>query len=260
MIDIHCHLLPGLDDGPQDLEDSLSMARIAVADGIQVIVATPHTLNGVYWNHREVILERTRVLREALAEQNIPLILYAGADIHFNADLIRKLEDEEALSINGGKYLLLELPSQSVPLTAKEVFFGLRVKGYFPIITHLERNLVIQRDLDIVGDWVQHGALIQITANSLTGGFGRRAYDCACRFLERGWVDIIATDAHSAKGRPPVLSQGVQAAGEIISPAEVLKMVTTFPRLILRNEPLPEKDFPDLPLMPAKKKFFSRFF
>jgi len=259
MIDIHCHLLPGLDDGPKDLEDSLSMARIAVADGIQVIVATPHTLNGVYLNHREAILGRTKVLREALAEQNIPLILYAGADIHFNTDLIRKLEAEEVLPINGGRYVLLELPNQSVPLTAKEVFFGLRVKGYFPIITHLERNLVVQRDLDIIGEWVRHGAVIQITANSLTGGFGGKAYDCACRLLERGWVDIIATDAHSAKWRPPVLSKGLKSAGEIISPAEVLKMVTTFPKLILRSEPLPEKDFLKFPSKPAKKKFFSRF-
>ena len=104
MIDIHCHLLPGLDDGPQDLEDSLSMARIAVADGIQVIVATPHTLNGVYLNHRGAILGRTKILREALAEQNIPLILYPGADVHFNTDLLRKLEAEEVLPINGGRY------------------------------------------------------------------------------------------------------------------------------------------------------------
>ena len=260
MIDIHCHILPGVDDGPNDLEESLVMARMAVADGIQALVATPHSLNGVYSNHRQDILERGKTLKEALIEHQVPLILFVGSDVHFDAHLLRKLETGEVLPINDGKYILLELPGQSVPQTIKEVLFELRVRGYFPIFTHLERNQVIQKHPEIVGDWVEHGAVIQITAQSLTGGFGRRAYICACRLLEKGWVDVIATDAHSADRRPPILSQGVKKAAEIIGPEEARKMVTLYPELILRNEPLPEKTLPPLPSKPAKKKFFSRLF
>jgi protein-tyrosine phosphatase len=260
MIDIHCHILPGVDDGPRDLEESLAMARMAVADGIRAIVATPHTLNGIYLNPREDILDQAQVLGEALVEHHIPLILFVGADVHFEEDLIRKLETGEVLPINGGKYLLLELPSQSIPFKANEFFFEIRVKGYFPIITHLERNHVIQKHPKIVGDWVEHGAVIQITADSLTGGFGRRAYQCSCRLLENGWVDVIATDAHSINRRPPLLSRGFKAAKKIIGEDEALKMVTTHPEMILRSMPLPEKTFPPIPFRPAKKKFFSRLF
>jgi protein-tyrosine phosphatase len=260
MIDIHCHLLPGLDDGPGDLEESLAMARMALADGIRAVVATPHAFNGVYFNSRETILERVSVLTRALTEHHIPLILLAGADIYFEEGLIHKLETQEVLPINQGKYFLLELPSQSVPFKANEIFFEIRVKGYFPIITHLERNHFIQKHPEMVGEWVKHGALIQITAASLTGGFGSKAYECSCRLLEQGWVDVIATDAHSVNRRPPVLSRGLKAAMEIIGPEDAYKMVNVYPEMILRTMPLPEKDFPPLSFSPPKRYFFSRLF
>jgi protein-tyrosine phosphatase len=260
MIDIHCHILPGVDDGPRDLEESLAMARLAAADGVRVIVATPHAFNGVYFNRREDILERVKALAGILTEQHIPIILFAGADVHFEEDLVHKLETREVLTINQGKYFLLELPSQSVPFQAAEIFFEIRIKGYFPVITHLERNHFIQKHPEVVGDWVKHGAVIQITADSLTGGFGQRAYDCSRRLLENGWVDVIATDAHSVKQRPPVLSKGLKAAMEIIGPEEALKMVNLYPELILRNIALPEKNFPPLVVKPPQKYFLSRLF
>jgi len=260
MIDIHCHILPGMDDGPRNLRESLAMARMAVADGIQAVVATPHTFNGVYCNRREDILEGVRRLAEALVEHHIPLILLVGADVHFEEDLIDKLETKKVLPLNNGKYLLLELPSQSVPFKANEIFFEIRVKGYYPILTHLERNHYIQQHPEIVGDWAEHGAVIQITAASLTGGFGRRAYECSCRLLENGWVDVLATDAHSLNQRPPVLSRGLKAAQEIIGRDEALKLVSLYPEMILRNMPLPEKNFPLPPFRPTRRSFFSLLF
>jgi protein-tyrosine phosphatase len=257
MIDLHCHLLPGVDDGPKDLEESLAMARIAAADGIQAVVATPHTLNGVYTNLKQDIIQRVRLLQAVLKEQNIPLLLFPGADIHFDSDLIPGLENGEILPINDGKYILLELETQSLPMSAREVFFELRVKGYLPIITHPERNSPIQKNPGLIEDWVQHGALIQITANSLTGGFGGRAYDCALQLMEKGLVHIIASDAHSKDRRPPVLSKGLKQAAALVGQKEAVKMVTHYPELILAGKPLPEKDFIK---PPAKKKFFSRLF
>jgi protein-tyrosine phosphatase len=260
MIDLHCHIIPGVDDGPKDLKKALTMAQLAVADGVKVMVATPHSLNGVYANPRRDILEKGKILKEAFFEHQIPLILFFGADIHIHAQLLNQLESGEILPVNDGKYILLEIPAQSVPRTVKEVLFQLRVRGYFPVLTHPERNLVVQKNPDLVGEWTEHGAVIQITAQSLTGGFGTRACECAGRLLERGWVDVIASDGHSAKRRPPVLSQGVRKAAEIVGKEAALKMVTLHPELILRNLPLPEKPPADSPSKPQAKRFFSRLF
>lgn len=258
MIDLHCHLLPGMDDGPKDLEESLAMARIAAADGIQAIVVTPHTLNGVYNNSRAEIIKGVELLQKALAEENISIKLYPGADVHFDSRLIDGLEKGEILPVNDGKYLLLELHDQSVPPNVKEIFFVLRVKGYFPLITHPERNIIIQRHPAMIEDWVQHGAVMQITAGSLTGSFGKKARDCAKTLLKKGLIHIIATDAHSSDGRTPVLSKGLNVASGIVGQTEAIKMVIGYPQLILDSKPLPEKDLPRIPLKPAKKKFFSR--
>ncbi|MEW6186680.1 MAG: CpsB/CapC family capsule biosynthesis tyrosine phosphatase [Thermodesulfobacteriota bacterium] len=260
MIDIHCHIIPGVDDGPKDLTQALTMARLAVADGIRVIVATPHSLNGVYANHRRDILEKGRILKEAFQESNIPLILFFGADVHFDPDLLSKIEAGEVLPINDGKYILLEIPGQSIPQVVKEVLFDLRVKGSFPILTHLERNLMVQKNPELVGEWVEHGAVIQITAQSLTGDFGGRAYRCACRLLEKGWVDVIASDGHSTRRRPPVLSQGVRKAAEIVGREQAWRMVTHTPELILRSQALPDKSPSASSSQPVASGFFSRLF
>jgi protein-tyrosine phosphatase len=257
MIDLHCHILPGVDDGPRDLEESLAMARIAAADGIQVIVATPHTLNGIYTNRKTEIIDKVRSLHGTLKSENIPLRLFPGADIHFGSDLIPGLERGEILPINGGKYILIEMEKESLPMTVRESFFELRIKGYFPIVSHPERNSLIQRHPERIEEWIRHGALIQITAGSLTGSFGRRAHDCSKWLLEKGLVHIIASDAHSKDRRPPVLSEGLKAAEALIGRTEALKMVTLYPELILAGKPLPERDTPK---PPPKKKFFSRIF
>jgi protein-tyrosine phosphatase len=257
MIDLHCHLLPGIDDGPKDLEESLAMARIAVADGIRIIVATPHTLNGVYTNEKNEIISRVRALQDSLNKENIPLRLFPGADIHFSTDLIPGLEGGTILPINNGRYLLIEMEKESLPVAVREAFFDLRIKGYFPIVSHPERNSLIQRNPERIEGWVHHGALIQVTAGSLTGSFGRRAHDCSRRLLERGLVHVIASDAHSSDKRPPILSEGVKVAEALVGRSEALKLVTIHPELILAGKPLPEKD---IPKPPPKKKFFSRLF
>jgi protein-tyrosine phosphatase len=257
MIDIHCHLLPGLDDGARNLEESLAMARIAVADGIQAIVVTPHTNNGIYSNPKEDILNRLKILQEVFSAENIPIHLFPGADIHFNADLIPGLEKGEILPINKGRYLLLELEKHSLPLTAKEIFFDLRVKGYQPIVTHPERNSLIQHNPELILEWVRHGAIIQITAGSLMGTFGGRAANCAAWLLAKGLVHIIASDAHSWDKRPPVLSKALKKAEKLVGRTRALKLVEEFPKRVLISKPLPEIDFSETP---AKKHFFLRLF
>jgi protein-tyrosine phosphatase len=262
MIDLHCHLLPGVDDGAEDLEESLAMARLAVADGIRGIVATPHFLNGVYHHRPEELRERFLQLKKSLAEQSLALSLYPGADVHLAPGLIRNLERPELPSINNRRYLLLELPSFALPSALHDTLFHIRTKGFTPIITHPERNASIQRKPDQVDEMSRFGALFQVTAMSLTGEFGKKVRACAAALMEKGLVQVMASDAHSSKGRTPILSAGLKAAADLIGREAALRLVTDHPERILAGEPWPEKDFNLRKEHSRRKKlsFYSRLF
>jgi protein-tyrosine phosphatase len=262
MIDLHCHLLPGVDDGAGDLEESLAMARLAAADGIRAIVATPHFLNGVYHHSPKALREHFIRFQEFLAGQQVALSLYPGADIHLSPGLIRHLEKQELPAINNRRYLLLELPSFALPSALHDTLFHLRTKGFTPIITHPERNGSVQRNPDQVVEMNHFGALVQVTAMSLTGGFGKKVRACAAALMEKGLVQVMATDAHSSKERPPILSAGLKAAADLIGGEAALRLVTVHPERILAGEPWPEEEY-----SPGKKNSrskkpscYSRFF
>jgi protein-tyrosine phosphatase len=243
MIDLHCHILPGVDDGAKSMEESLSMARKALEDGIHTIVATPHTLNGIYINPVNEVTSRVANLQECLSKNHIKLQLYAGADVYMCPHMLERIESGDAGTIdNAGKYILLEFPSQIVPPGAKDEIFSLKLNGITPIITHPERNPAIQQDIDILYELVRMGSLSQVTAMSITGEFGGMVMQCAERLLTRRLVHVIATDAHSSDTRPPVLSQAVERAAEIIgSYEEAERMVTHVPGIILSG------DMPEIP-------------
>ncbi|MGD8388957.1 MAG: hypothetical protein PVG49_17555 [Desulfobacteraceae bacterium] len=258
MIDLHCHILPGVDDGPQNLDDSLAMARAAVADGIETIVATPHTLNGVYLNPVDAVRSGVDVLQDALDAASIPLRLYVGGDVHLVPDMMRAIHTGKAVTINDQrKYLLLELPSQSLPTNLKEEIFRLRIGGVTPIITHPERNMALAQDSKILFDLIEMGALVQVTAMSLTGGFGEFVRGVSERLLEQRLIQIIATDAHSLAGRPPVLSLALEAAADVLrDPDEALCMVRETPAAILKGDPV---DIPEPRKSTRRFRLFRRF-
>jgi protein-tyrosine phosphatase len=249
MIDLHCHILPGVDDGPESQDESLSMARKAVEDGIYAIVATPHTLNGIYINPIKEVTLRVAALQEALSKNHIKLQIYAGADVHLCPHMLEHIESGDAGTVNNaGKHIILEFPSQIVPPGVKDEIFSLKLNGITPIISHPERNSAIQHDTDILYELIRMGALSQVTAMSITGDFGEMALQCSERLLKHRLVHIIASDAHSSDSRPPILSQAVEAAAEIMgSYKEAEYMVTEVPATILSGdiieipEPLPAK-------------------
>lgn len=238
MIDLHCHILPGVDDGPRTLTESLAMARAAVADGIESLVATPHTLNGVYHNPLRTVQSHVVALQQALNAADIPLRLHVGGDVRLMPNMLRAIHAGDAVTIDDRrKYMLLELPFQSLPPSLKEEIFRLRIGGVTPIITHPERNLAIAQDPEILFDMIDLGALIQVTAMSLTGGFGETARDISERFLEQRLIQVIATDAHSEEGRPPILSRAVEKAAKILRDSdEALLMVNDTPAAILEGK------------------------
>jgi protein-tyrosine phosphatase len=278
MIDIHSHLLPGLDDGAKTLEESVQMCRISYKDGVRTIVGTPHTLNGLYLNDRETILAKVKELNEALmkcgmrnsefgikepnAALHTPqsemffnsairtphsaLKILPGADVRLCEKTLLQLDQGKVMTVSDGKkYLFLEFPSQGIPYQAEEVIFQIMTRGIIPIITHPERNLEIGQRPQRYYKMIQMGCLGQVTAMSLTGEFGPKVRQIAERLLKNRLIHFIASDAHSTDGRPPILSEGVRAAEKIVGKEEAQKMVTQYPQAILEGrkpdvpEPIP---------------------
>jgi len=238
LIDIHCHILPGVDDGAHSLKESLVMARMAFRDGIHTIVATPHTLDGIHINPVQEVASRVASLQHVLLQNRIHLRLCVGADVHLCPRILERIRTGEAATINDArKYLLLELPSQTIPSGVKDEIFNLKLNGITPIISHPERNPVIHKDVAILYELVSMGALCQVTAMSITGEFGGMVKECAELLLRHRLVHVIATDAHSSDRRPPVLSDAVEIAAEILGSYEDARhMVTDVPASILSGD------------------------
>jgi protein-tyrosine phosphatase len=212
MIDIHHHLLPGLDDGSPSMDVSLKMVEMAVADGITHIVCTPHA-NGRHSYDRarcENLLEdlRSRIDASALSGR---ITLGLGCDFHMSYDNIEDaLGTPGRYAINGRKYLLIEFADTAIPESTSDSLYELSVSKQRPIITHPERNPVIQRHPERLARWIMDGALVQVTASSLTGRFGKSAQAAAEKYLSRNWVHFLASDAHNPDSRPPVMSGGYE--------------------------------------------------
>jgi protein-tyrosine phosphatase len=248
VIDLHTHILPGLDDGPKNWDEALAMARAAAADGVTGVVATPHLFEnrGIYQgdlNGPERILPAVQEFRQKLAEAGINLDIFPGCEAPLFLELLEFLEKGLVLTINGNKrYLCLELPDTVIPPGTEDFIFSLHAAGIIPIITHPERNMALQEMPHKLLRLLDLGCLAQITAASLLGGFGRRVAKFTEQLVRKGFVHIMASDAHSVKRRPPVLSQGVKKLASLVGEARAWDMVATLPARIVRGEPVLSKD------------------
>ena len=239
MIDLHTHILPGLDDGAESLEVALEMARVAWEDGVTVICATPHSSQLPVESRREGVCTRLRRVEECLARERIDLSLVPGIENAMALELPRQLEGGQSLRLGNSPYLLVELPIQQYLLYTEDVLFELQLKGFCPIIAHPERNHAFQEDASLLCRLVERGILAQVTAASLLGGFGGRIKEVAEHFVQRNLVQIIASDAHTVSGlRSPILSTGVAAAARLVGREKALAMVITTPRDILDGRPI----------------------
>ena len=237
MIDMHAHILPGVDDGPATLEESLEMARMAVEDGIRVMVAAPHCLNDLYLNFRAEILSTYDELKSALEKNDIPLTLLPGSEVHLNVEIIDEIKKERLMTINDrGKHIFLELPGQLMLQGTISFIQRLRHMGITPIITHPERNPAIQHDVGLLSELISAGAFSQITADSLTGGFGRHVFRCCKRIIKQDMVHFIASDAHSSGSRPPRLSAGVKKLASMVDEEMVERITVRFPEMVLEGK------------------------
>jgi protein-tyrosine phosphatase len=219
LTDLHCHILPAIDDGSKSLEQSLAMARIAVEDGITTTVVTPHHMNGVYNNPAEQVREAVRALKQALFSEGIQLELLPGSELHLVPELPDQVHRGEALTIaDRGHAVLVELPVHTVPMGAENILDHLLSMGLTPVIAHPERNSELRRDPDRLARWVQMGCLGQVTAQSCTGNFGDAIRDAARTMVRQGSIHVVASDAHRDARRVPQITIArkpiVQWAGE----------------------------------------------
>ncbi len=244
MVDIHHHLLPGLDDGAKNFEMSVSMARLAAADGITHIVCTPHA-NGQYNFDPAVNAAKTEELRELLAKERIPITLGKGCDFHLSFDNVRAAQADPArYSINGLGYLLVEVPDYGLPPTLTETFYELQLAGLTPILTHPERNPTLLAEPMRMADWLRGGVLIQVTADSLTGHKGKQAARMAHELLGKRWVHFLATDAHNTISRPPRMREAHDLVANQYGSSYARSLCVTNPLGVFTGKPFEVEEEP----------------
>lgn len=246
MIDLHAHLLPGLDDGPASLEESVELGRMLAAAGVRTVAATPH-VRADYPTEADEIEQGVREVRAALQEAAIALEVLPGAELSFE-ELGRPVEELRRFGLAGNPSLLLvETPYLGWPLGLESKVFELRLAGFTVLLAHPERNPDVQGDLTLVERLVGSGTLVQVTTSSLSGAFGRRARETGLELIERGLVHVVASDTHGGDGR----SLGAASVERAVGDAALARWLTEdAPAAAAAGEPLPAR-----PPAPGRRRF-----
>ena len=253
MIDIHCHILPAVDDGADDMAETVEMCRLSLEEGVTGVFATPHLFNGMFATERDSILAAYDKVTSTLTAQSIPLKLYVGSDLHLTPETLDQLKNGDALTLNGGRYFLLEPSFRLLPPNLSETVFAILSEGFVPIITHPERNDQFLRREGRLLELLNLGALCQITAMSLTGEFGEACQSFSRRLMEAGAVHFIASDAHSAGWRRPGMEAAREMAEESIGTDAARKLVLDHPQAVISDLPIETAVVTHLP---RRRKFW----
>ena len=255
MIDIHCHPLPGVDDGARSFEVAVEMCRIAAEDGMTHLVATPHS-NYSYTFDPDLNRQLLAELQEKVGEK--PKLLL-GCDFHLSYDNIQIcVQNSKDFTINQTSYLLVELPDQFIPEHLSRVYYDIQVAGLHPIITHPERNPLLQRKPELLEQWVSMGCLVQVTAQSYTGGFGSQARKFAEMLLDTGSMHFFASDAHDTKRRPPLLSACHRKVAKAKGVEIADLLLKDNPEAVINGRPLPpQPDWTEDQSDGGKRSWFS---
>jgi protein-tyrosine phosphatase len=239
MIDLHCHILPGVDDGARTIEDSVAMARMAAAAGTKTIVATPHMMHPQFHVPGPVAKQKLAEVRAAVGAAGIPIEIVLAGEIHWSVDIPQRLASGELLPYcEERKYILFELPMSHVPHATREVMWQFQMAGIFPVLAHPERNADFERHPELINEYRNAGIPCQITAMSLTGDFGRKARKVAERWLAEGAIDLLASDGHSSRGRPPTMDAAARLVRKQAGESMEDWVVREVPRRILAGEPV----------------------
>jgi protein-tyrosine phosphatase len=240
MIDLHCHILPGVDDGPRSLGEAVAMCRMAAEEGCEAMVATPHQRRGAWWNSDLAALAALR--RELQQAVGPSLRILPGGEIHVDSELLAEIERLPAgggvLPLAGSRYLLIEFGSNQTGGEAINLVHELAVAGWRPIIAHPE--FIPWLDLSLVERLVELGATTQVTAMCVTGDFGRQSQQDALELLAAGLVHFVASDSHGIQRRPPGLRRACQVIAGRWGEEMARRLSADNPRAVIEHRPLPE--------------------
>ena len=251
MVDIHSHILPGLDDGSKSLEESVEMLKMAVAAGTTDIVATPHA-NSEFAFQPDLIAQKLAELTAAVGQS---IRIYTGCDFHLQYENIQDaLEHPTKYTINHKNYLLVEFSDLIIFNTTADIFYQLRNAGMVPIVTHPERNWLLQKRFEAISEWVAEGACLQITGQSFLGRFGRHAREYAEKLMKAGLVHFVASDAHGTKDRTTELREAFEYVSHKYGQDRAEQLFVTNPRAAIAGEALPETEIQD---QPSPRKWYN---
>lgn len=254
IIDLHCHILPEVDDGAKHLTESIEMARAAVRQGISVITATPHHKNGKFDNEWNSVKEKTEKLNETLKQEGIPLTVVPGQEIRLYGELLEDFSAGNCGGLNQSNYFLIEFPSNHVPRYAERLIFDMMMAGLNPIIAHPERNSEIAQNPDLLYKLVKQGATAQLTAASITGTFGSKIKKFSFELLNANLVHFIASDAHDLKYRSFHMQEAFAEVEEQFG-LDAVEYFKDNADCVIRNEAI----YKEPPERIKKKKFFGIF-
>ncbi|MBZ9625194.1 exopolysaccharide biosynthesis protein [Clostridium sp. FP2] len=253
MIDIHSHILPGIDDGSKDMEMSIKMLKLAEEKGTKTIVATPHYISGIYENHYEQVFKLHQELKLEAKSRGIKVEILLGQEVMLDKHSLKLCKEEKLRGINGTSYMLIEFPMDKLPRDALELIYELRLLNIQPIIAHPERYEYIYESPININDFIEEGCIFQINAGSLQGLFGKKIQNCARLLVKEGLVNFIASDAHSLNRRCPGLIEGFREAKAI--DREIEKKVSRNLELLLLDKAI-EMNMEKI----KKKKSIFQFF
>ncbi len=250
VIDIHSHIIQGLDDGSKDIDISLDMARIYLENGINKVIATPHHIekdNFLVEGSKESL----DILKDQLEKNNLDLKVYLGSEVYIYPDMLKDMEEDKIMTLNGSRYLLIEFPIRDIPLYVESIIYGLLIKGYIPIIAHPERYLKVQENPNILYTLLKNGAMAQLNLSSLEGFYGKTARRTAKTLLRHKMIQFIATDAHNNTGRSPQVQKSLKILKNIVSSRDYRLLTSENANNILEDKIF----IPFTPIKYNKKKF-----
>jgi protein-tyrosine phosphatase len=243
VIDLHTHILPGVDDGVKTMDDAVDFARVAAADGVRTIVATPHYRDGFYLNARPEVLAGVAALNARLQAEKIPIGVLSGAEVHISADLVSRVKSGHAPTIaDNGRTVLFELSMSQYPLDLESMVFQMRLAGLQVLFAHPERIRYFQDDVSRYEAVIRLGAFGQLTTGSVTGVFGTDVVEFSEELARKRLVHVVASDAHNTRGRPPVISSAMPRLGAWTGEDFARRMAEEFPQAFIegRDPDLPE--------------------
>ena len=253
MIDIHNHILYGLDDGAQTIDDTISMLKQAVDDGIEKVIVTPHYMEPRFLNTKSDIEKKKPEIDQLLAQHNIPIKVYYGSEIFVNDDTLDKLNDGLLQTMNDTKYVLVERKRAEAfsRITFDDNLYNFRVDGYYPIVAHPERYRSVNEDPNKVYEWIKDGCYIQVNASSILDT-KKRSHKVTMKLLANHMVQFVATDAHNTENHPVILSEAYRTVSKRFGASYAEKLFYTNPLHVINGEPIDTSDVKPI----KKRKFF----